>query len=814
MKVLKFGGSSVANAQSLASVLSVVAINAKKHRIVVVVSAISGITDLLIKAGREAEKQDICFRETVQNIEFRFLEFTRSILPVTIQSAALSMVKQSINEIEDVCSSIYTLKEMSDRTCDKLVSYGEIITSRVISEKMTVEEIGHQWIDSRTIIRTDNHFGKANVNLPVTNKSVRSEFQSEKYKVFLLPGFIASDPEGNTTTLGRGGSDYTAAIIGAALNASCVEIWTDVSGMMTADPRQVKNARPIPEISYLEAMELSHFGAKVLYPPVIRPTMLKKIPLLIKNTFAPDEQGTLITDKEEASDNIRGISSISGIVLLRLEGPGMIGIPGFSKRLFAALAAEGISVVLITQASSEFSICVAISEADETKAIRVVSESFRTELTDGSLLPVKAEGELAIIALVGNSMVNLPGISGRMFGVLGRNGVNIRAIAQGSSERNISAVIAKQDLKKSLNALHEEFFESVYKQINLFVTGVGNVGGKLMDQIKRQSAYLEEHLRLQIRLIGVANSRKMHFEEDGIDWNEWKDKLNSGEPMSNERFVAKTISLNKRNSIFIDNTDSSLVAELYDAFLRKSISVVTCNKIACSSHYDTYKKLKRLTHKHNAQFLFETNVGAGLPVINTLNDLLRSGDRVRRIESVLSGTMNFVFNHYDGTKSFAEVVRMAQNEGYTEPDPRVDLCGKDVMRKILILAREAGRKIEMDEITNEGFLPDSCLQGDIEQFYAELEKHEDYFRGLYLKAHSENRRLKFIARMDEDSVSVGLEAVPEESDFYNLGGKDNAVLFYTECYPDYPLVVKGAGAGAAVTASGLFSDIIRAARIS
>ncbi|MGL4332163.1 MAG: ACT domain-containing protein, partial [Bacteroidales bacterium] len=402
----------------------------------------------------------------------------------------------------------------------------------------------------------------------------------------------------------------------------------------------------------------------------------------------------------------------------------------------------------------------------------------------------------------------------RMFGVLGRNGVNIRAIAQGSSERNISAVIAKQDLKKSLNALHEEFFESVYKQINLFVTGVGNVGGKLMDQIKRQSAYLEEHLRLQIRLIGVANSRKMHFEEDGIDWNDWNDKLNSGEPMSNERFVAKTISLNKRNSIFIDNTDSSLVAELYDSFLRKSISVVTCNKIACSSHYDTYKKLKRLTHKHNAQFLFETNVGAGLPVINTLNDLLRSGDRVRRIESVLSGTMNFVFNHYDGTKSFAEVVRMAQNEGYTEPDPRVDLCGKDVMRKILILAREAGRKIEMDEITNEGFLPDSCLQGDIEQFYAELEKHEDYFRGLYLKAHSENKRLKFIARMDEDSVSVGLEAVPEESDFYNLGGKDNAVLFYTECYPDYPLVVKGAGAGAAVTASGLFSDIIRAARIS
>lgn len=814
MKVLKFGGSSVASAHSLSSVLSVVSSNSKKHRSVIVVSAISGVTDLLIRAGTLAEEQNSNYKDVIERIESRFLEYTRSVLPVTNQSATLSMVKQGMNEIEEICNGIFTLQEMSARTCDKLVSYGELITSRIISDKMNAEQIMHQWVDTRCLIRTDSRFGKANVNVSLTNKAIREKLQSDKSKVFLLPGFIASDLNGSTTTLGRGGSDYTAAIIGAALNASCVEIWTDVSGMMTADPRQVKNAKPIPEISYPEAMELSHFGAKVLYPPVIRPTMLKKIPLLIKNTFAPEEKGTLITDKEERTDNIRGISSISDVVLLRLEGPGMIGIPGFSKRLFAALAAEGISVILITQASSEFSICVAISEGDKQKAIETVSNTFRAELTEGSLLPVNAESDLAIIALVGNSMVNLPGISGRMFGVLGRNGVNIRAIAQGSSERNISTVIEKHDLKKSLNALHEEFFEAVYKQINLFVTGVGNVGGKLMEQLSRQQAYLEKHLRLHVRLIGVANSRKMAFDEDGIGWDEWNDKLESGEPMQMESFVAHAISLNKRNSIFVDNTDNENVAATYESFLKKSISVVTCNKIACSSNYDNYVRLKYVAHKYNAQFLFETNVGAGLPVINTLNDLLRSGDRIRRIDSVLSGTMNYVFNHYDGEKSFADVVRMAQSEGFTEPDPRIDLSGTDVMRKILILARESGRKVEMDDIVLTGFLPESCMNGDLNQFYRELEKHEEYFLELYQKAKSENKRLKFIARLNEDKVTVALEPVSEDSDFYNLGGKDNAVLFYTDCYSDFPLVVKGAGAGSAVTASGIFSDIIRAARIS
>lgn len=814
MKVLKFGGSSVANAQSLSSVLSVVSRSSGRHRIVVVVSAISGITDLLLKAGRQAEMQDPGYRKTVSEIEFRFLEYTRTLLPVTTQSATLSMVKQQINIIEDICNGIYTLQEMSVRICDKLVSFGEIITSRIISEKFNAEGLNHHWTDSRELIRTDSRFGRASVDVVATNRAIREKLQFEQTRMFLLPGFIASDVNGNTTTLGRGGSDYTAAIIGAALNASCVEIWTDVNGMMTADPRQVKNAKPISEISYHEAMELSHFGAKVLYPPVIRPTMQKKIPLLIKNTFAPEETGTLITDKEEIVENIRGISSISDIVLLRLEGPGMIGIPGFSKRLFAALASEGISVILITQASSEFSICVAISKMDESRALDIMKVTFKSELTEGSLLPVKAEDNLSVIALVGNSMVNLPGISGRMFGVLGRNGVNIRAIAQGSSERNISAVIAQKDLRKSLNVLHEEFFESVYKQINLFVIGVGNVGGKLMEQIRRQRAYLEEQLHLQVRLIGVANSRMMFFEDEGIEWDSWQEQLEKGVPMQIDRFVENVVAMNKRNSIFIDNTDNQMIADAYGSFLRKSISVVTCNKIACSSHFETYKKLKHMARKYNAQFLFETNVGAGLPVINTLNDLLRSGDRVKRIESVLSGTMNFVFNHYDGTKSFADVVRQAQKEGYTEPDPRMDLSGCDVMRKILILARESGRIMEMDAIQNNCFLPASCMEGDVDHFYFELEKHESYFKQLYENAKSQGKRLKFIATLDGNVVTVGLKPVPEESDFFNLNGKDNAVLFYTECYPDYPLVVKGAGAGSAVTASGIFSDIIRAARIS
>lgn len=813
MKVLKFGGSSVATPDSVELVLSIVRRYAEKKSTLFVVSAMGGITDMLLMAGRLATVQSQEYKQIVGEIESRFLTYVRQMLPVTTQSATLSMVKQHINEIEEICNGIYVLQEMSARISDRLLSYGELITSKIISEKMAADGVEHAWFDSRELIKTNSKHGAAVVNFSATNKIIREKIAASNAHITIIPGFIASDDFGNTTTLGRGGSDYSAAIVAAALNAQSLEIWTDVTGMMTADPRQVKNAKSIVSISYHEAMELSHFGAKVLYPPTVQPVMRKKIPLWIKNTFAPSEHGTLIADSvEDNGEKIRGLSSINKVVLLSLEGAGMVGIPGFSKRLFAALAAESINVILITQGSSEHSICVAISETDEYRAVNAVNQAFHAEITEGALFPIKSEKELSVIALVGNSMVNHPGISGRMFGVLGRNGINVRAIAQGSSERNISTVVSFADLKKALNVLHEEFFETTYKQINLFVIGAGNVGSRLLEQLKQQSLFLQEHLKLQVRLIGVANSRKMAFEEDAIGWGEWKQKLDSGVPMNLERFIETALEMNKRNSIFVDNTGNYTIAETYKAFLRRSVSVVTCNKIACSSQYASYVELKLLAYRHNAQFLFETNVGAGLPIINTLNDLLRSGDRINKIQAVLSGTLNFVFNKYNGKHSFAEVVRQAQDEGYTEPDPRLDLSGTDVMRKILILARESGRKMEMESITSESFLPQSCMRGDIDSFYNEVAKHEEHFKAIFDKANAEGKRLKFIAQLDGNKASVGLQAVSPSSDFYNLDGKDNAVLFFTDRYPEQPMVVKGAGAGAEVTASGIFSDIIRAAR--
>lgn len=814
MKVLKFGGSSVATPQSVEAVLRIVKQSAEKRQTAVVVSAMGGITDMLLMAGRLATVQSEEYKKIVAEIENRFLEYVRHLLPITTQSATLSMVKQQINSIEDICNGIYVLQEMSPRISDRLLSFGELITSKIVSEKMAADGIAHAWIDSRELVKTNSNFGYAAVNFPATNRAIRQRFEGSSEKIFILPGFVASDDFGNITTLGRGGSDYTAAIIAAAVNASRLEIWTDVSGMMTADPRQVRNAKPILNISYHEAMELSHFGAKVLYPPTVQPVMRKKIPLWIKNTFAPEDHGTLITDAvNDSVEKISGLSSISHVALLSLEGAGMVGIPGFSKRLFSALASQGVNVILITQGSSEHSICVAISENDEYRAVNAVNQAFHNEIAEGAVYPIKSQRDFSVVALVGNSMVNHPGISGRMFGALGRNGINVRAIAQGSSERNISTVVATNDLRKALNVLHESFFEASYKQINLFVVGVGNVGSRLIEQLKLQQSYLQEQLKLQVRLIGVANSRLMHFDEDGINLDSWKEMLNGGQPMNLEKYIETAAAMNKRNSIFVDNTGSHVIAKTYQSFLKKSISVVTCNKIACSSAYTDYQELKSLARNFNAQLLFETNVGAGLPVINTLNDLLRSGDRVSSIQAVLSGTLNFVFNKYDGTRTYAEVVQQAQDEGYTEPDPRLDLSGTDVMRKILILARESGCVLEMEQIKNASFLPESCMEGDIANFYSEVAQHEAHFKALFEKAQSEGKRLKYIATLKDGKASVGLQAVSPDSDFYNLDGKDNAVLFYTDRYKEQPLVIKGAGAGAEVTASGIFSDIIRAARV-
>lgn len=814
MQVLKFGGTSVANAENINKVVGIVKETVKKDKTVVVVSALGGITDLLLGAAALAAEGNESYKDKLATIEQRHFDAVKLLIPVAQQSQLLSLVKKSCNEIEDICNGIFLLRELTARSKDRIGSYGEWLSSQIIAAKFNADGIVAAWKDSRELIVTNSDFTAAEVDFSVTDKKVGDFFSAETSSLFILPGFIATDKNGITTTLGRGGSDYTAAIIASAVDAKLLEIWTDVSGMMTADPRLTSNARIIPNISYQEAMELSHFGAKVIYPPTIQPVMSKGIPVWIKNTFAPADVGTLIESVAHGNGNIvRGISSINNIALISLEGSGMIGIPGFSKRLFEALSSEKINVILITQSSSEHSICVGIDSGLADKAKHAVDEAFANEIALQKVEPLKIETGLSIVALVGESMKNHTGVSGRMFSAMGRNGVNIRAIAQGSSEKNISSVIATKDVRKAINVLHEEFFETTYKQVNLFITGTGNVGAKLLEQLKKQLNFLQEQMHLQVRVIGLSNSRKMLIDEEGISLENWKEKLAAAETADLQQFVEEIISRNLRNSIFVDITANGKVATVYGLLLEKSIAVVACNKVAASSAYKNYKKLKDLAREFNSQFLFETNVGAGLPVIATLNDLVHSGDRVHKIQAVLSGTLNFVFNNYDGSRLFADVVKQAQEEGYTEPDPRLDLGGTDVMRKIMILAREAGQRIEMDDITNNSFMPASCMQGTVEDFYREMGKEEAHFKQLLDKANTAGCKLKFVASYDDGKASVGLQHIDPKHDLYHLYGKDNVVLFYTDRYKEQPLVVKGAGAGAEVTASGVFADIIRASKV-
>lgn len=810
MQVLKFGGTSVANADNINRVVAIVQKTLQRDKAIVVISALGGVTDSLLQSGALAAAGDENYKEVLQKIEHRHLEAVKALIPVAQQSGVLSWVKQRCNEIEDICNGVFLLGELSARTRDRIGSFGEIISSYIVAARMKTDEAA--WKDSRELIVTDSNFGHAAVEVISTWQNIQQFFAASPAKLFIVPGFVATDGKGQTTTLGRGGSDYTAAIYAAALDAQVLEIWTDVSGMMTADPRLVPHAKVLPQISYQEAMELSHFGAKVIYPPTIQPVMKKHIPVWVKNTFEPEAFGTVIkSEVSKNGNNIRGITSINKISLLSLEGSGMVGIPGFSKRLFEALANEQINVILITQGSSEHSICVGIEEALAVKAKRVIDQAFSFEIETGRVEPLAVERDLAIVALVGDNMKSHPGVSGKMFGAMGRNGVNVRAIAQGSSERNISAVIAAPDVKKAINVLHEEFFETTYKQVNLFVAGTGNVGSKLLDQLQQQQDWLQDQMRLQVRVVGISNSKKMIFQDEGIDLKDWKHALEAGEPSNLQKFVETIRSKNLRNSVFTDVTANELVAQVYDQLLSKSVSVVACNKVACSSSYTYYRKLKDLAREYNAAFLFETNVGAGLPVIGTLNDLLRSGDVVNRIEAVLSGTLNFVFNHYNGDRKFADVVRQAQDEGYTEPDPRLDLSGTDVMRKIMILARETGERLEMEDIANHSFLPPSCMNGNVADFYEEMARLETHFKAIYDKAAAEGKKLKFVASYENGKASVGLQHIDPQHNLYHLYGKDNVVLFYTNRYPEQPLVVKGAGAGAEVTASGVFADIIRAA---
>ncbi|MFV8393232.1 bifunctional aspartate kinase/homoserine dehydrogenase I [Flavobacterium sp. LB2P6] len=811
MKVLKFGGTSVANAQNIKLVLDIVINKAKEEKLIVVVSAFSKITDLLQLASQKAAAGDESFKEILTDLEKKHLDALKELIPVSEQSSLLSHIKRIVNHLETLLDGCYLLGELSPRTSDTILSFGELLSSYIIAEalKQNLKNSGYK--DSRELIKTDNHFGKATVNFEVSNQLIAEFFASNENQVVVMPGFIAASMDGINTTLGRGGSDYTAAILAGALNATDLEIWTDVNGMYTANPKIVKQAQPIAFISYQEAMELSHFGAKVLYPPTIQPVLRKNIPILIKNTFEPEAEGTYISNQEMDHTNpVKGISHIDNITLITLEGPGMIGVTGSSKRLFEVLSHENINVIFITQASSEHSICIGILNSDADVAEDAINSAFEVEISQNKIDPCIVEKNLCIIALVGENMKNHQGLSGRMFSTLGKNNVNIRAIAQGASERNISAVINERDVKKALNSLHENFFEENTKQLNLFVMGVGNVGEKFIEQIYQQNKFLKDNLKINVRVIALSNSRKMHFDEDGISLKNWQSIIENGEAANKEKFLYNVKELNLRNSIFVDITANESVSKTYEQYLKRNIAVVTCNKIACASEYDNYIKLKKLSRQFNAPFLFETNVGAGLPIIDTVKNLIASGDKVNKIQAVLSGSLNFIFNNFNENNAFHDVVKEAGVQGFTEPDPKIDLSGIDVARKILILIRESGYKMEIDEIVNESFMPAESLDTTTnEAFFESLIDHAAHFETIYKEALSKDSRLKYVAQFENGKANVGLRFIPKDHPFYNLEGKDNIVLFFTDRYVDQPLLIKGAGAGAAVTASGIFADVIR-----
>lgn len=813
MKVLKFGGTSVAHSQNILLVEKIVKSESLKNKVVVIVSALHGVTDQLIKAAEYASVKDENYIQAVQNLEEKHISLVKELFPIAEQSSWLSFVKKHFNDIEDLCNGIAVLGELTDRIKDKIASYGEFLSSKIIAARLQLEGLDCVWMNSAELIRTDSNFTHAKVDFKSTDHNIARFLNENQNHIIVGPGFIAKDQKNNATTLGRGGSDYTASIIAAAIDAEELQIWTDVSGMMTADPRLVSNAKPISEISYHEAMELSHFGAKVLYPPSIQPVMVKNINLLIKNTFDPDAEGTLISHQLKSSEDEKqiavGISNMNNIVLLTLEGSGMVGIPGISAKLFQCLSHEKINVILITQGSSEHSITIAIEEKEALHAERAINSSFADDINLKRVYAVKIETGLSIVALVGESMKSRSGVSAKMFGCLGNNGVNIRAIAQGSSERNISIVISEKDSKKAVNVLHEDFFESEIKQIHLYLCGTGNVGSKLIQQIYDQNDYLKENFLVNLRIAGISNSRHMMFSDQGILQENYLNWNQQGEKASARGFADEIIRRNLRNSVFVDVTASPDVPEVYESLLKRSVDIVACNKIAASSDFKKYKTLKNTARNHNCSFYFETNVGAGLPVIGTINDLIKSGDQIQSIKAVLSGTLNFVFNEYDGSRTFSEVVAQAQKEGYTEPDPRLDLSGTDVARKILILAREAGYPLQFEDIENRGFLPEECMEGSVENFYEKLTVYEEHFKNLLNKAKNEGKILKYVAEFENGKAKVGLQHIAPDSDLFHLYGKDNIVIFKTLRYSEQPLVVKGAGAGADVTASGVFADIIR-----
>jgi aspartokinase/homoserine dehydrogenase 1 len=810
MKLVKFGGSSIGDIDRIKNVLGILAKEKAKGDIAVVFSAFGGVTEDLLRCSQLAKNNDPAYQPLLLSMEKRHMQLVKQLIPVQKQSSVLTYVKVRFNELEDLFHGIYLIKEFSGRTSDYVVSFGERISAYILAEALREKGMDTVYLDAREVIRTNDHFGNAKVNFPTTNQLIWDAYTKNKDKVLVITGFVASTDKGETTTLGRSGSDYTAAIFAAALKAASLEIWTDVSGVMTADPKLVYSAITIPQLSYSEAMELSHFGAKVVFPATMQPAMRRKIPIYIKNTFDPSNPGTLICEETETNKLIKGISSLSQISLLNVQGSGLVEVVGVSSRVFGALARSQVNVILISQASSEHSICIAIKSSDAEKAKEVLEQEFHYEIIAGEMDKVAVVPNMAVIAVVGENMKHHPGASGRLFQALGRNNINVSAIAQGSSELNISAVIKQTDLQKGLNALHEAFFLADNKVLHVFLVGVGLIGKALIKMINNQLSKLQSGYMLDIKIHGLANSRYMAFDEDGFDLSKNPVPSERDLPMDLNVFLNTMNSMNFSNSVLVDCTASQEVADSYQRVLESKVAVVTPNKKANSGTLEKYKELKKLSGQRNIKFLYETNVAAGLPVINTLQDLILSGDRVIRIEGVLSGSMNFIFSELSKGLPFSEVVANAKAKGYTEPDPRDDLSGMDVARKILILGREAEQDLHFEDVTVQSMVPDDCVHTrSVEEFMEKLKAHDDHFRGLLEEANRKGEKLRFMAVLENGKASVGLRSVGANHPFYSLVGSDNMILFTTERYHEFPMIIRGPGAGADVTAAGVFADIIR-----
>ena len=811
MKVLKFGGTSVGSVKSILSLKKIVENEAKHQPVVVVVSALGGITDKLIATSKLALKHDDGWKTEFDDMVDRHHKMIDTIITDTKKREDLfNTVDALFEQLRSIYFGVYLIHDLSEKTQDAIVSYGERLSSNIVATLIG----GAKWYDARNFIKTERKNGKHVLDNELTNKLVLDTFDNLP-RVSLVPGFISRDRDTDeTTNLGRGGSDYTAAILAAVLDAEVLEIWTDVDGFMTADPRIIKTAYTINELSYIEAMELCNFGAKVIYPPTIYPVCIKNIPIRVKNTFNPENPGTII--KQEVEDNrkpIKGISSIGGTALITVTGLSMVGVIGVNRRIFSKLAAHGISVFMVSQASSENSTSIGVREQDIAAAVEVLNDEFAAEIEDGAMFPMHAECGLATIAIVGENMKHAAGIAGKLFGTLGRSGISVIACAQGASETNISFVVKAEFLRKSLNVLHDSFFLSEYKVLNLFICGVGTVGGKLIEQIKKQYEELKERNRLKLNVVGIASSRNAIFNRDGLDLENFHDELKRSEPSTPERLRDAVINMNIFNSVFVDCTASKDIAMLYQSFLEHNISVVAANKIAASSDYDSYLKLKTTALARGVKFRFETNVGAGLPIIGTINDLRNSGDKILKIEAVLSGTLNFIFNEISADVPFSETVRRAKEQGYSEPDPRIDLSGTDVVRKLVILSREAGYKVEQADVEKHLFVPDEYFEGSLEDFWERLPQLDADFEKRRKQLEAEGKRWRFVATMEGGKTNVALKAVDRNHPFYNLEGSNNIVLLTTDRYKAYPMQIQGYGAGAGVTAAGVFANIMSIANI-